>query len=181
MRAWDALHHRKVRATLSVVPSSQVLFVSSVLVFISATGRGFQVEYPSITLHAISRTESGPFIYCQLDETTGGDQGDNGGDDSPMRELKIVPERTEARKFSLSLCRIVPKVCRFAFAVEPIFESMSGCAALHPDPEEDADGNDDAFVDPPNFEVFDGDADQELSQAGRVRSDFVNNSRYAPY
>lgn len=58
---------------------------------------------------------------------------------------------------------------------------MSGCAALHPDPEDQADGIDDAFVDTSNFEVFNGDADQELSEVGRVRSDFANNSRYAPY
>ena len=58
---------------------------------------------------------------------------------------------------------------------------MSSCAALHPDPEEEVDKDDDAFVDSSNFEVFDGDADQELSQVGRVRSDFVNNNRYGPY
>ena len=58
---------------------------------------------------------------------------------------------------------------------------MSGCAALHPDPEDEVDRGDDAFVDPSNFEVFNGDADQELSQVGRVRHDFVNNNRYAPY
>jgi len=58
---------------------------------------------------------------------------------------------------------------------------MSGCAALHPDPEDGVDENDDAFVDPSNFEVFNGDADQELSQVGRVRRDFVNNNRFAPY
>lgn len=58
---------------------------------------------------------------------------------------------------------------------------MSSCAALHPDPEDQVDGNDDAFVDASNFEVFHGDADQELSEVGRVRRDFVNNTRYAPY
>ena len=58
---------------------------------------------------------------------------------------------------------------------------MSGCAALHPDPEEEVDGDDGAFVDASDFEAFNGDADQELSQVGRVRSDFVNDSRYAPY
>ena len=79
--------------------------VSSVLAFISTTGRGFQVEYPAITLHAISRTEAGPSIYCQLDETPAGDQTDGDHDDSPMRELKIVPERVEAREFSLTFPR----------------------------------------------------------------------------
>lgn len=58
---------------------------------------------------------------------------------------------------------------------------MSGCAALHPDPEDEVDGDDDAFVDASSFEVFDGDADQELSQVGRVRSDLVSSNRYAPY
>lgn len=80
-----------------------------------------------------------------------------------------------------SQSQITPKAYQLTFTVEPIFESMSSCAALHPDPEDEADGDDDAFVDPSNFEVFDGDADQELSQVGRVRSDFVNSSRYAPY
>jgi len=126
-------------------PASSIF---SVLAFMSTTGRGFHVEYPSITLHAVSRTESRPSIYCQLDETPTGDRTGNDGDDSPMRELRIIPERVEA--------------------LEPIFESMSGCAALHPDPEEEIDENDSAFVDPSNFEVFNDDADQELSQVGRA-------------
>ena len=182
MHARDALHHRKVHTTASAVRIYPISAVSSVLAFISVTGRGFQVEYPSITLHAISRTESGPCIYCQLDETPIGNQTDNDDDDVPMRELKIIPERVEARKFPLiSANSDYPKAYQLPCAVEPIFESMSGCAALHPDPEDEADGDDDAFVDASNFEVFNGDADQELSQVGRVRSDFANSNRYAPY
>jgi chloride channel, nucleotide-sensitive, 1A len=67
--------------------------------------------------------------------------------------------------------------------VEAIFEALSICASLHPDPNIDEDGDDDAFIDASNgdFEVFDGSEEQELSEVGRVRSDFVNNSRYAPY
>lgn len=90
---------------MSAVCPPQISFISSVLVFFSATGRGFQIEYPSITLHAISRTESGPCIYCQLDETLTGDRAENDEDESPMRELKIVPERVEARKLSLASAR----------------------------------------------------------------------------
>ena len=42
---------------------------------------------------------------------------------------------------------------------------------------------DDAFVAPGHspFETFTGDPDQELSEVGRVRSDFINDHRYAPY
>lgn len=46
------------------------------------------------------------------------------------------------------------------------------------------DDDDDAFIDmndESGFEPFTGEGDQELSQAGRVRSDFINDNRYAPY
>ena len=45
------------------------------------------------------------------------------------------------------------------------------------------DDEDDAFVDvdPSTFEAFTGDEGEELSEVGRVRSDFVNDNRFAPY
>ena len=67
--------------------------------------------------------------------------------------------------------------------VDPIFEALSVCASLHPDPQGDEE-DDDAFIDLDNngdFEVFTGEEGEELSEVGRVRSDFVNNSRYQPY
>ena len=69
--------------------------------------------------------------------------------------------------------------------VESIFEALSLCASLHPDPadENDMDDDDDAFMDADEskFETFNGDEGEELSEVGRVRSDFVNDNRYAPY
>ena len=41
--------------------------------------------------------------------------------------------------------------------------------------------DDDAFVDQGEFETFNGDADEELSEVGKVRSDFLNHSRFNPY
>lgn len=69
------------------------------------------------------------------------------------------------------------------FSVEPIFENLSICASLHPDPASLSDDMDDAFLDENEdaFETFTGDEDQELSEVGRVRSDFINDNRYAPY
>lgn len=61
---------------------------------------------------------------------------------------------------------------------------MSICAALHPDEATGSDdGLDDALIDGDErgFEVFTGDADQELSEVGRVRSNFINDNRFAPY
>ncbi|KAH9836738.1 regulator of volume decrease after cellular swelling-domain-containing protein [Rhodofomes roseus] len=140
--------------------------IENALVFLSKSGRGWSVEYPSITLHAISRAESGPSIYCQLDEAAALANGDTTVDeeaDTELKELIIAPQD--------------------AAALEPIFEALSLCASLHPDPasaDMDEDG-DDAFIDAGAFETFNGDENEELSEVGRVRSDFINNNRYAPY
>ncbi|KAJ7671646.1 regulator of volume decrease after cellular swelling-domain-containing protein [Mycena polygramma] len=139
--------------------------IESALVFMSTTGRGFQIEYPAITLHAVSRAETGPSIYCQLDEHAGEAESAASNDEmSDMRELSIVPQS--------------------AASLEPIFDALSRCAALHPDKATASDEEDmDAFIDPDSgaFEVFDGTEEQELSEVGRVRSDFINDARYAPY
>jgi len=67
--------------------------------------------------------------------------------------------------------------------VESIFEALSYCAALHPDHGAEEQDDDDAFIDPSttNFETFNGGEDEELSEVGRVRSNFLNNNRFAPY
>jgi nucleotide-sensitive chloride channel 1A len=62
--------------------------------------------------------------------------------------------------------------------VEAIFEALSHCAALHPDPVDpnDMDEDDDAFV------STDADFDeQEMSEAGRVRKEPLSDHRQAPY
>lgn len=43
------------------------------------------------------------------------------------------------------------------------------------------DEDEDAFVDSSAFETFTGAEGEELSEVGRVRSDFINNNRFAPY
>jgi len=81
-----------------------------VLVFFTASGHGFQLEYPSITLHAISRDP--PSIYCQLlseeqpavqNQNEGEDEDENGNEnqDQAMRELNIIPADPSARKCNL--------------------------------------------------------------------------------
>ena len=162
-------------------------FLFSHLVFMSATGRGFQVEYPRITLHAISRGEKGPSIYCQLDDTvdanTNAEPQNDEEEVSDMRELSILPKDPSARKFHLTPHFLNDTLTPFFGPVEPIFEALSYCASLHPDPgaEDEMDDDDDAFVDQGEFETFNGDADEELSEVGKVRSDFLNHSRFNPY
>ncbi|KAA1467360.1 hypothetical protein DENSPDRAFT_832381 [Dentipellis sp. KUC8613] len=137
--------------------------IESVLVFASATGKTFQVEYPSITLHAISRADTGPFIYCQLDEAPQNDGQTPAEDETPeMREMSMVAQN--------------------ASALEPIFESLSYCASLHPDPmDDDENGLDDAFVDSGDFEVFTGTDGEELSEVGRAALAHLESIIYDPH
>ncbi|KAF8753290.1 volume decrease after cellular swelling [Rhizoctonia solani] len=136
------------------------------LAFVWPSGTGFTIEYPRITLHAVSRGESGPSVYCQLDESAEGlcaPGGDEEQVDSEMREMKIIPSNPES-------------------VIEPIFEALSQCAALHPDPNDG--GEDDGWVDEGDggFDTFDGTNEEELSEVGRVRNDFSTPSaRFQPY
>ncbi|KAJ7086058.1 regulator of volume decrease after cellular swelling-domain-containing protein [Mycena belliarum] len=157
------LRHREDNVSVTLDPpldgfsaedgAQGVLYIiESVLVYMSTTGRGFQIEYPAITLHAVSRAETGPSIYCQLDEHVGEAEAAASNDDiSDMRELSIVPQS--------------------AASLEPIFEALSRCAALHPDKSTPSDDEEiDAFIDAESggFEIFTGDEDQELSEVGRA-------------
>ncbi|KAH6909073.1 regulator of volume decrease after cellular swelling-domain-containing protein [Coprinopsis sp. MPI-PUGE-AT-0042] len=146
------------------------LFVlTSALVFVSTTGKAFQVGYRSITLHAVSRSGEKASIYCQLDEEStaengaGNDAQDGEEEYTDMRELNIIPSSPEA--------------------LEPIFEALSHCASLHPDPLSDDDMEDDsAFIakDSP-FEVFTGDGDEELSEVGKAALAHLESILDNPY
>ncbi|KAF8904962.1 regulator of volume decrease after cellular swelling-domain-containing protein [Mucidula mucida] len=136
--------------------------IDSFLVFIQAeSGKGFQIEYPAITLHAISRAEGEvPNIYCQLDDAFGNLEVLD-GEDEQMRELIITPSDPTS--------------------LDAIFEALSLCASLHPDEPSPSDDEDDAFVDADDFDAYDDDEGEELSEVGKVRSDFINDNRYQPY
>lgn len=93
---------------LAAAPSA-LCFVPS-----DASRPGFSLDYPSITLHAISRDASGPSVYCQLDESAPAAPGqaappptrivegreddghyhpeDDEDEDTPMREMRILTE-----------------------------------------------------------------------------------------
>jgi chloride channel, nucleotide-sensitive, 1A len=76
---------------------------SSALAFMPAVGdTGFTIPYPAITLHAISRTDTGPSIYCQLDDAYGAHPVNGAGADDDevgeLRELVIVPADPATRE-----------------------------------------------------------------------------------
>ena len=60
--------------------------------------------------------------------------------------------------------------------MEPIFEALSQRASFHPNPHDDEDDLDDASLDVDstiNIETFTRDENEELSEVGKVHSDFI--------
>ncbi|KAF8656827.1 hypothetical protein AX16_002375 [Volvariella volvacea WC 439] len=166
--------HREERVQISFDPpipdlsqddsQGTLLVLTSKLVFMANTGRGFEIPYPAITLHAISRAGAGPSIYCQLDECydehTGTDP--DGVDIEDMRELSIRPDSSDS--------------------LEAIFEALSQCAALHPDPADLEDEDGDAFVDPDSMlETFTGTEEQELSEVGKAALTHLESIIHDPF
>ncbi|KZT56950.1 hypothetical protein CALCODRAFT_524156 [Calocera cornea HHB12733] len=157
------LRHKEANVTVSLDPplpglegeniKGTLYIVESVLAFVAASGSGFQIDYPSITLHAVKREPTRVSIYCQLDETPEG-QPLPEDEDSEMREMFIVPETEDS--------------------LEPIFEALSICASLHPDKagDDDEDMEDEMFADADEsgggFETFAGGEGEELSAVGRA-------------
>ncbi|XP_023648389.1 methylosome subunit pICln isoform X4 [Paramormyrops kingsleyae] len=123
---------------------SGTLYVAETrLSWFDGSGMGFCLEYPSISLHAISRDLSAypqEHLYVMVnaklsdeaemeaekkddDDDDDDDEDDNSEDDSgPITEIRFVPTDKAA--------------------LEPMFNAMCECQALHPDPEDD-DSDDD--------------------------------------
>lgn len=135
-------------------------------------------------MHAIARENSSSKVYCQLSDISHEEETE---EDDYMRELNLIPSSSSSGEFFTNGIIVVPGMDKPQL-VEAIFEALSACAALHPDPqaadEEDSDG---AFVDANEdtygngFETFTGNDEEELSEVGRVRSNLLNDNRYAPY
>ncbi|XP_036392854.1 methylosome subunit pICln isoform X2 [Megalops cyprinoides] len=132
------------------------------LSWFDGSGMGFSLEYPSISLHAISRDLSAypqEHLYVmvnaklseeseiqeraeeeQEEEEDDDDEDKNSDDDSnPITEIRFVPSDKSA--------------------LEPMFSAMCECQALHPDPE-DEDSDDD----------FDGD-EYDVEEAEQSQGD----------
>lgn len=123
--------------------------------------RGISIDYPSIGIHAIARTADsyspGPCVYCQLDGEQFSSEGERRGEEEedafdPVMEVRFVPEDSEA--------------------VDPLFQALSHCASLHPDPDfEDGQDND-------NEGTYDTDAPMIFYDRGEENA-FANGDPYA--
>lgn len=89
---------------------------------------GFSLEYPSVALHALSRDLRAfpeECLYLMIDGDLGEEEpNENGEDDEqPASEIRFVPEDKSH--------------------LEAMYRAMTECQALHPDPAQAGDSDDD--------------------------------------
>ncbi|XP_064144812.1 methylosome subunit pICln isoform X2 [Loxodonta africana] len=101
------------------------------LSWLDGSGLGFSLEYPAISLHAVSRDLNAyprEHLYVMVNakfgegpkESVGDEEEDSDDDIEPIAEFRFVPSDKSA--------------------LEAMFTAMCECQALHPDPEdEDSD------------------------------------------
>ncbi|XP_066592960.1 methylosome subunit pICln isoform X5 [Prorops nasuta] len=143
------------------------LFITeSVLSWVnSATQQGFSLEYPHISLHAISRDEQvhpRQCLYIMVDAKidlpdmplessadNGSDNEDEDDDpDTVMTEMRFAPDNTNN--------------------LEAMFQAMNQCQALHPDPQDSFSDAEDIYEDAEeeDFEYYEVGGEQIGSHNG---------------
>ncbi|XP_058243795.1 methylosome subunit pICln isoform X2 [Hemibagrus wyckioides] len=149
----EGVRHQQAETTAVLdgkgIGTGTLYVAESCLSWFNGSGMGFSLEYPSISLHAISRDLSAypqEHLYvmvnkklnadeneAEMREKTPDDEGeedsddddDEGGDeDEVITEIRFVPTDKAA--------------------LESMFSAMCDCQALHPDPE-DADSDNEEF------------------------------------
>ncbi|WYZ38410.1 hypothetical protein EsH8_III_000324 [Colletotrichum jinshuiense] len=121
-----------------VVEQQVSVFVNSenFIIFSSAAGAGVEIPYPSISIHAVKQVgsigEGTPLqaIWMQLQLADGGD----GDDDFDTIDLTLIPAVTAGVQTD----------------VQKLYDAISACSDLHPDPVDDDDEEEDGRI------VFEG-------------------------
>ncbi|WVR05857.1 hypothetical protein IAU60_002883 [Kwoniella sp. DSM 27419] len=197
---WESWSHGRIGGKLYVTEAS-VAFIPA------QTTPGFDLPFPSLTLHALTPASGGEpaHLYCQVDESdaplalasgaqTNGAAHVNEDEDEDEDEAdQGADEYTEMREIRVYL----PEA-----KLEPLFSALSFCSALHasllPSGEpssffgfggEDSDGGEDGQWEDADVDI-DGGEDEDMdgdigTDGGRVRSDFHSGggpgARFRPY
>lgn len=137
----DGVRHKQEGTSAHVqgrtLESGTLYIAESRVSWLNPSGNGFFLEYPSISLHAVSRdTNSFPqeCLYLMTDikledlpaeEDKAAENGGESDDDStdPITEIRFIPEDKAA--------------------LDGMYKAMCDCQALHPDPEDSFSGEDD--------------------------------------
>jgi len=130
--------------------------------WVSEEGQGFSLEYPAISLHAISRDVNAfpkeclyLMIDAKLDDPTEKDPSDNSNEDddddddgedvSPVTEIRFIPQDNSN--------------------LDAMYQTMSQCQTLHPDPNDSVSEEDE---EEDNFEDAEEDDTQMLQSAAHI-------------
>ncbi|XP_074657438.1 methylosome subunit pICln-like [Tubulanus polymorphus] len=108
--------------------------------WVSAGGQGFNLEYPSIVLHAISKDTSSfprPCLYLQVEGKLDA-EGEGGSDSGQSSEGGAEEEDRDFASHTTDI-RFIPQDQN---ALEVMYTTMCDCQALHPDPEDSLSGDD---------------------------------------
>ncbi|XP_077516507.1 chloride nucleotide-sensitive channel icln [Amblyomma americanum] len=113
---------------------------------------GFSLEYPSVALHALSRDLRAfpeECLYLMIDGDLGEEEpNENGEDDEqPASEIRFVPEDKTH--------------------LEAMYRAMTECQALHPDPAQAGDSDDDGCYDDADEEDEGGEYDVRAAEQQR--------------
>ncbi|KAJ3092542.1 hypothetical protein HK102_006095 [Quaeritorhiza haematococci] len=161
------------------VPGKGTLYVaeSQLMWHDAATTTTVAVDYPSIVIHAISRSTedsviNAPCIYCQLDTnvlvnedgvevasaqqpaSSNGATTNGAGADEEMEEGDDEEEDVVFVEM-----RLIPEDVS---TLDSIFQALSNCAALHPDKDADMEEDDDDGF------MYSADNVEELSEVGQA-------------
>ncbi|XP_010868208.1 methylosome subunit pICln [Esox lucius] len=111
------------------------------LSWFDGSGMGFSLEYPTISLHAISRDLSAypqEHLYVMVNAKLS-DENEAGMQENAHDEENEDESSDEDESEVITELRFVP---RDKDALESMFSAMCECQALHPDPDdEDSDGD----------------------------------------
>ena len=122
----------------------------TVVLFSKLTSKGVAIDYPTIALHALGSQDGFTTVYLQLDLLT------NDDDDIQTLTMHLIPkathgeepESTDGQANGVDGTNGTPATPN-GEAAKALFEALSACADLNPDPmDEDEDGEGAAMPEP---------------------------------
>uniref|UniRef100_G3MKV0 Methylosome subunit pICln n=1 Tax=Amblyomma maculatum TaxID=34609 RepID=G3MKV0_AMBMU len=171
----EGIRHRE-EATAAFIQSrglgkGTLYIAESRVSWVGQDSAGFSLEYPSVALHALSRDLRAfpeECLYLMID----GDLGEEGEPHPPVPGAAAYPshccpepnENGEDDEQPASEIRFVPEDKSH---LEAMYQAMTECQALHPDPAQAGDSDDDGCYDDADEEdegaEYDvGDADEPM-------------------
>ncbi|XP_044306132.1 methylosome subunit pICln isoform X2 [Varanus komodoensis] len=122
--------------------TGSLYIAESRLSWIDTSGLGFSLDYPIISLHAISRDVNAypwEHLYVMVNAKFEADESKEAPMEEKEKEEEEEEEEDNEELEPISEFRFIPSD---KSALEAMFSAMCECQALHPDPEDEDSDND---------------------------------------